>query len=75
MMSSDHPFWDFSLQLYAQPGVAEASLALQDRFDMRRLADGIERRNVKSEISQQHREFRRDTRADRPNGCRRGGPP
>jgi uncharacterized protein len=31
--------------------------ALQDRFDMRRLADGIEQRNVKSEISQQHKEF------------------
>jgi hypothetical protein len=25
--------------------------ALQDRFDMRRLADGIEQRNVRSEIS------------------------
>jgi uncharacterized protein len=31
--------------------------ALQDRFDMRRLADGIELRNVKSEISQQQKEF------------------
>jgi uncharacterized protein len=30
---------------------------LQDRFDMRRLADGIEQRNVKSEISPQHKEF------------------
>jgi uncharacterized protein (TIGR02444 family) len=33
MNHSGHPFWDFSLQLYAQPGVADASLALQDRFD------------------------------------------
>jgi uncharacterized protein (TIGR02444 family) len=33
MMSSDHPFWEFSLQLYARPGVADTSLALQDRFD------------------------------------------
>jgi uncharacterized protein len=31
--------------------------ALQDRFDMRRLADGIEQRNVRSEISPQHKEF------------------
>jgi uncharacterized protein len=31
--------------------------ALQDRFDMRRLADGIEERNVRSEISVQHKEF------------------
>ncbi len=26
----DHPFWDFSLALYARPGVAEACLRLQD---------------------------------------------
>ena len=31
--------------------------ALQDRFDMRRLADGIEQRNVRGEISPQHKEF------------------
>src|SRR5450631_3485580 len=31
--------------------------ALQDRFDMRRLADGVERRIVATEISAQHREF------------------
>lgn len=33
MKQPDHPFWEFSLRLYARPGVAEASLALQDRFD------------------------------------------
>ncbi len=33
MNHSSHPFWEFSLQLYARPGVAEASLALQNRFD------------------------------------------
>ena len=33
MSDSGHPFWEFSLQLYARHGVAEASLALQDRFD------------------------------------------
>ncbi len=33
MSHSGHPFWDFSLQLYARPGVAEASLVLQERFD------------------------------------------
>ncbi len=26
----DHPFWDFSLALYARPGVAESCLRLQD---------------------------------------------
>lgn len=26
----EHPFWDFSLALYARPGVAEACLRLQD---------------------------------------------
>ena len=31
--------------------------ALQDRFDMRRLADGVEQRVVRTEISAQHREF------------------
>lgn len=33
MSQSDHPFWEFSLRLYARPGVAGTSLALQDRFD------------------------------------------
>jgi uncharacterized protein (TIGR02444 family) len=33
MNHSGHPFWEFSLQLYARQGVAEASLALQERFD------------------------------------------
>jgi uncharacterized protein (TIGR02444 family) len=33
MSFSGHPFWEFSLQLYARHGVAEASLALQERFD------------------------------------------
>jgi uncharacterized protein (TIGR02444 family) len=33
MSRSGHPFWEFSLELYAGHGVAEASLALQDRFD------------------------------------------
>jgi uncharacterized protein (TIGR02444 family) len=33
MSHSGHPFWEFSLQLYARHGVAEASLALQERFD------------------------------------------
>lgn len=27
----DHPFWDFSLDVYARDGVAQACLALQDR--------------------------------------------
>ncbi len=27
----DNPFWDFSLDLYRRPGVAEACLALQER--------------------------------------------
>jgi uncharacterized protein (TIGR02444 family) len=31
MNHSGHPFWKFSLPLYARPGVAETSLALQDR--------------------------------------------
>jgi uncharacterized protein len=31
--------------------------ALQDRFDMRRLADGVEQRNVRTEITAEHREF------------------
>jgi predicted pyridoxine 5'-phosphate oxidase superfamily flavin-nucleotide-binding protein len=31
--------------------------ALQDRFDMRRLADGVERRIVRTEISEEHRRF------------------
>lgn len=29
-----HPFWDYSLRLYAQPGVEEACLTLQDEFDL-----------------------------------------
>ena len=29
-----HPFWDFSLRLYAKPGVADACLFVQDRFGM-----------------------------------------
>jgi uncharacterized protein (TIGR02444 family) len=29
-MTSDNPFWDFSLALYRRPGVAEACLRLQD---------------------------------------------
>ena len=28
------PFWDFSLQVYARPGVAEASTGLQDRLGL-----------------------------------------
>src|SRR6516162_1127735 len=31
--------------------------ALQDRFDMRRLADGVERRVVGTEIAVQHKKF------------------
>jgi len=30
----DHPFWPFSLQLYAQPGVAAACLELQDDYGL-----------------------------------------
>ena len=30
---------------------------LQDRFDTRRLADGVERRIVKTEITAEHRAF------------------
>lgn len=30
----DHPFWDFSLDLYGRPGVARDCLALQDRLDL-----------------------------------------
>jgi uncharacterized protein (TIGR02444 family) len=33
MNHSRHAFWEFSLQLYARHGVADASLALQERFD------------------------------------------
>ncbi|MDJ0895287.1 MAG: TIGR02444 family protein [Alphaproteobacteria bacterium] len=29
----DHPFWAFSLDFYARPGVADACLALQDKAD------------------------------------------
>lgn len=31
---SVNPFWDFSLQVYGRPGVAEACLRLQDRHDL-----------------------------------------
>lgn len=31
-MESADPFWEFSLQLYQQPGVAEHCLALQDEY-------------------------------------------
>lgn len=31
---SDHPFWSFSLEVYARPGVAPACLALQDRYGL-----------------------------------------
>jgi hypothetical protein len=31
--------------------------ALQDRFDMRRLADGVEQRIVRTEISAEHQKF------------------
>lgn len=30
----DHPFWDYSLSLYRQPGVADACLYLQDRYGL-----------------------------------------
>ena len=30
----ENPFWDFSLVVYARPGVAEACLALQDRHGL-----------------------------------------
>ncbi|MGI9307712.1 MAG: TIGR02444 family protein [Gammaproteobacteria bacterium] len=29
-----HPFWGYSLRLYAQPGVQQACLQLQDEFDL-----------------------------------------
>ena len=29
-----HPFWDYSLKLYASPGVEKACLVLQDEFDL-----------------------------------------
>ena len=29
-----HPFWDYSLALYAKPGVSAACLTLQDEFDL-----------------------------------------
>src|ERR1700710_543458 len=31
-MQTTSPFWDFSLGFYAQPGIAEICLDLQDRF-------------------------------------------
>jgi uncharacterized protein len=58
--------------------------ALQDRFDMRRLADGVERRIVGTEIKEQHREFieSRDMfwlatidHQGRPTVSYKGGPP
>ena len=30
----DHPFWDFSLEVYMAPGVGEACLELQDRHGL-----------------------------------------
>ena len=30
----EHPFWDYSLALYKQPGVADACLYLQDRYGL-----------------------------------------
>jgi len=32
--SPDNPFWDFSLSVYAEPGVADECLVLQDRHDL-----------------------------------------
>ena len=29
-----HPFWNYSLRLYSQPGVEDACLTLQDEFDL-----------------------------------------
>jgi uncharacterized protein (TIGR02444 family) len=29
-----HPFWEYSLRLYARPGVQQACLQLQDEFDL-----------------------------------------
>lgn len=29
-----HPFWDYSLEVYKQPGVADACLYLQDRYGL-----------------------------------------
>lgn len=34
MQFPDHPFWDYSLLLYARPGVADACLRLQDEFGL-----------------------------------------
>lgn len=31
-LSEDNPFWDFSLEVYARPGLSEACLALQEEF-------------------------------------------
>ena len=31
-MTGSHPFWDYSLRLYARPGIAEICLRLQDRL-------------------------------------------
>lgn len=31
-LSEDNPFWDFSLEAYARPGLSEACLALQEEF-------------------------------------------
>lgn len=32
--SPDNPLWDFSLSVYAEPGVSEECLVLQDRHDL-----------------------------------------
>jgi uncharacterized protein (TIGR02444 family) len=33
-MPLDNPFWQFSIRVYAAPGVAEECLALQERYDI-----------------------------------------
>lgn len=34
MLARDNPFWQFSLAIYAEPGVAAECLALQDSLDL-----------------------------------------
>ncbi|MBB3066845.1 TIGR02444 family protein [Limibacillus halophilus] len=34
MRQTNNPFWSFSLETYAKPGVAEACLALQDKYGL-----------------------------------------
>jgi len=34
MSIPDHPFWDFSVRHYRQPGVADACLFVQDRYGL-----------------------------------------